>query len=245
MDLVGSPSPVMRPTCHYQTLTVGLRLDTLSSMASPLPFSGADSPHRDPVRWDALVDAMSDAMLVTIGRWMRGKLERFCSAEDIWQETLVHAWSRRENHAWEGARKYRAWLLAIARGRIQDAVDRMEARKRGGDREVEQLSLLAGDDGTRLSAILPGRSTTPSVVASHREAARLMEEALAGLPEELQEVVHLRLFEELAMEEVARRLDLPTSTAWNRFRKGLEQYAQKLDGLRSVTRLRPDKGGAG
>ncbi len=58
------------------------------------------------------------------------RLKRQLSAEDIWQETLCMAWRDREKHRWQGPRSYRGWLLAIAKNRIRDAADRMDAKKR-------------------------------------------------------------------------------------------------------------------
>ncbi len=88
------------------------------------------------------------------------------------------AWRDRENHDWQGLRSYRAWLLGIAKNRIRNAAEWMDAKKRGGGQEVETFSaLLASRDGS-VSALLPPRSTTPSRMAGHRERADVMETAL-------------------------------------------------------------------
>jgi DNA-directed RNA polymerase specialized sigma24 family protein len=64
-----------------------------------------------------------------------------------------------------------------------------------------------------------------------------MRAALAGLPDDVREVVHLRLFEQLAVEAIAQRLGLGVSAVRHRFRKGAELYQQRLTaelGTRSV-----------
>ena len=55
-----------------------------------------------------------------------------------------------------------------------------------------------------------------------------MQSALDSLPDEVREVVRLRLYEQLTMEDVAIRLNIGLSAAWRRFRKGAELYHQLL-----------------
>ncbi len=138
------------------------------------------------------------------------------------------AWRDREQHDWQGLRSYRAWLLGIAKNRIRNSAEWMDAKKRGGDMEVETFStLLASRDGS-VSALLPPHSTTPSRMAGHRERAAVMEAALYSLPPELEEVVRLRLFEQLPMSRVAERLRISVPTARGRALRGAELYRIKL-----------------
>jgi RNA polymerase sigma factor (sigma-70 family) len=200
--------------------------------------AGAVPPHRDAARFDQVVESVGPAsILVLIDRWMGERLRSQCSAEDLWQETLVHAWVDRDQHEWQDVKVYKGWLLGIARNRIHEAVARLDAKKRGGEEQTATFSTLvnsaAGSQGGRLSALLPAGSSTPSRIASHREAATLMRQALESVPEELQAVIQLYLFEELPMERVAAQLGIPTSTAWYRFKKGSAEYASRLAGLRS------------
>lgn len=189
-------------------------------------------PHLDVGRWDDLIESLGpESILVVIGHWMSDKLRAQISSEDIWQETLLHAWQDRESHEWVNPRKYRAWLLAIARNRIRNAVDFYAAQKRGGGQATTPLhSIQKGQDGS-ISAVLPGRSTTPSMIASVGERAKRMEEALASLDEDSAKVVRMHLFEEISMQAIADKVGISKSTAWQRFRKGAQVYAQKLASL--------------
>ncbi len=191
-------------------------------------------PNLDVAHWDHLIESVGpDSILVVIGNWMGERLKNFCSREDIWQEALLQAWRDRENHQWENLKKFRAWLLAIARNRIHDASERMQAKKRGGDQSTREFSTLSESKDAGVSAILPGRSTTPSRIASYRERATLMEVALSSLDEDHASIVRRYLFEEQPMETIAGDLGIPVSTAWYRFRKGSERYARELTMLRS------------
>ena len=192
-------------------------------------------PHRDPARWDRVVEGCGpESILVVLNGWIGPALSRHVSAEDIWQETLMHAWRDREKHEYRSQKAYRSWLLEIAKNRIRDAADRIAAQKRGGGDEAVEFSTLQ-TDAQSLSAILPGRSTTPSVIAAFGERAKLMTSALEELDEDGRFVVRAHLFEERAMTDVAAELGIAEATAWYRFRKGAEAYARALSRLEAVT----------
>ena len=185
----------------------------------------------DPLAWDRLIEAVNPAsVLVVIEMRMNPALKQRVAPEDIWQETLLHVWRDRAKCNWKGLRSFRAWVLKVAENRIRDAVARQHALKRGGG--TSELSLSAVGSGTRsgIANPFPGPvgSTTPSRIAIHREQAAAMKGALAALPVEVREVVHLRLFEQLSMAEIARRLDIGEAATRHRFRKGSEIYQRKL-----------------
>ncbi len=202
------------------------------------------SPHQDPQAWDRLIESVgSVSILVLISSWMSKRLKQQLGPEDIWQETLGMAWRDRELHRWQGLRSYRAWLLGIAKNRVRDAAEWMEAKKRGGDRKVEAFSTLVGSGDGSISGLLPPGSTTPRRVAGHRERAVVMDVALCSLPSELQVVVRLRLFEQLSMSSVAERLGIPLPTAKKRMFRGAALYRAKLKDRLSSFRSRGESEG--
>ncbi len=207
----------------------------------PDPSASDCPPHQDPNAWDRLIERVgSGSILVLISSWMSMRLKQQLSAEDIWQETLCMAWRDREKHRWQGPRSYRGWLLAIAKNRIRDAADWMDAQKRGGDRRVETFSALVGSRDGSISALLPARSTTPSRIAQHAERAAAMAAALGSLPSELEQVVRLRLFEQLSMRCVAESLGIPLPTAKKRMLRGTTLYRAKLKDCLSSLRSSVD-----
>lgn len=165
-------------------------------------------------------------ILAVISSWMGDRLRLEWAAEDIWQETLVMAWRDRASHSWSSLRAFRAWLLGIARHRIHDALDHMNAQKRNSGRVPASLDADRERRGSRGD---PSRHTTPSRVASAQERARIIEEALQTLPEQLRQVVQLRLLEELPMREVAERAGIGRTTANERFFRGAALYQQELE----------------
>ena len=186
---------------------------------------GADVLNDDsPESWERIVDSLGPAsMLVCIRDRMSNTLLASLSPEDIWQETLLHVWRDRAQHDWRGVRAFRAWVLRIAENRILNAADAIQTLKRGGDQARVELPAESG--------LVPPPmvdSMTPSRIASAREQADAMRAALESLPDELVEVVRLRLFEEVPVLEVAERLGLGESAVKHRFRKGAALYAQSL-----------------
>ena len=192
--------------------------------------SGEQQPHRDRVAWGPLIETLeSGTILAAISASMGTRLKQHCSVEDIWQETLFMAWRDRETHEWTGLRGYRAWLLAIARNRVRDAIDHIDAKKRGGGHTTDAFSTLArGEDGS-MGHLLPPESTTPSRVASHAERVAAMEAALEVLPSEQREVVRLSLFDELPIRAVAEQLGMSKSTVSLRLLEGAVRYRAELE----------------
>ena len=127
-----------------------------------------------------------------------------------------------------GVRPYRAWMLQISRYRIHEAVDLMDAQKRGGRVLTRPFSSWES-----IADVLPPGTTTPSRLASHREQAERMRAALTNLHADRKPIVFSYLFEGLTMEEVAEQLDIGLSAAWYRFRRGSEEYARALRNLNS------------
>jgi RNA polymerase sigma-70 factor (ECF subfamily) len=184
--------------------------------------------------WDRLIAAVGPAsILVTIDARLGDALRGRVTAEDVWQETLLHAWRDRARCEWRGLASFRRWLLQVAENRIRDLRDALAADKRGAGRV--ELSLECDRDGPCRGSDYAGpvRTTTPSRAAIDRERAAAMAEALAALPDELRDVVQLRLFEDLDTAEIAARLQLGVSAVQHRFRKGVLLYYRRLRALLS------------
>ncbi len=200
---------------------------------TPPPADAPDDSllHTDSSRWEELVQAVGPAaMQVVIASSMSKALRDHCSPEDIWQETLTHAWRDRAQHRWTGPAAFRAWLFEIARNRILESARSLATEMRGAGRRTTRFSEFAASSTTSLSAAagMPADSTTPSRIVSKEETLAATREALSTLPPELRDVVRMHLLEELTMEAIAQHLGIGLSAAWHRFRRGSEMLARIL-----------------
>jgi RNA polymerase sigma-70 factor (ECF subfamily) len=181
--------------------------------------------------WNDLLQSVGPAsLLVAIEARLGPSLKRSVAAEDILQEALLHAWNSRASCEWRGLKAFRSWLLSIIDNRIHDAADHSGALKRGGGRPHASLQFGSTADHSgsmRIPAALMV-STTPSRLAIYREQAAVMNSALQSLPDELRDVVRMRLIEQRTLEHVATELKIGVAAARHRLRKGSEMYRLRV-----------------
>lgn len=180
----------------------------------------------DPQVWERLIESVGPpALLVRIQSRMGPALLARLAPEDLWQETLLHAWRDRIGHEWKGTAAFKGWLLSIAENRIRDALDREGAQKRGA-------LAVAIEDSTPLEA-WARTSSTPSRHAVHREEAAMLWDALQSLPDDLREVVRQRVFEGVSPPDIANALGIGLAAVKHRLRRGSELYRSRLALLHS------------
>ncbi len=182
--------------------------------------------------WDRLIEAIGPAsILVIINRRLGERLRRVTTADDILQNALLRTWQSRQDFEWRGIRRFRSWFLTIVDHCIRDEAEHYNAVKRGGAKQTTAFSAFHRGDGHHSDSFGfagPVATTTPSRVAIYSEQATAMQRALDTLPEELGEIVRLRLFEQLTISAIANHLNLGESAVRHRFRKGAALYRQRL-----------------
>lgn len=182
-------------------------------------------PSPDSAAWDRAVATANPAfLLLVIEQRMGVKLRTKVHADDIMQESLMHAWRARATFDWTSPQGFRTWLLTIIDHRIRDAADQLGALKRGGNTRIDSLSHSVTADGQ-----MP-ESTTPSRLAWYREQAEAIRAGLSGLPADLADIVRLRLVDQLTIPEIAEHLHITQAAVRHRFRKGAELLRFRLIG---------------
>lgn len=150
----------------------------------------------------------------------RNRLVRLCAylssdrevAEDLAQETLLEAW--RHAYKLREPSGYMAWLSAIARN-----VCLRHARRHG--RELAHTALpTAAEAGT-----LPDVEQQPAdfdleIELERDELARLLDRALALLPNETRQVLIARYVQETPVTEVAEQMGLSEGAVTMRLQRG-------------------------
>ena len=94
-------------------------------------------------------------------------------------------------------------------------------------RAVRNAALNARRNGLRLTELDP-QSSAFQHRGGNQEAALALERALAELPEEQREVVVMRVWGGLALEEIAATSGAPLNTVASRYRYALERLREKL-----------------
>jgi RNA polymerase sigma-70 factor, ECF subfamily len=105
----------------------------------------------------------------------------------------------------------RSFLLRMAHNLTVDLIRRRSTRER-------TCEAIAGESI---------RLFLPAADPDHELFRAQLTEALAQLPPDQRAVVHLKLWEELTFDEIARALEIPANTAASRYRYGID----KLRGL--------------
>ena len=109
-------------------------------------------------------------------------------------------------------RDARGWLLRSIHHLAIDRIRRRETRERTADRfSIEHIELFATHADPDEAAFRLG-----------------LAEALGDLPEDQRSVVHLKLWEGLTFEAIARLLDIPPNTAASRYRYGIDKLRTRL-----------------
>jgi RNA polymerase sigma-70 factor (ECF subfamily) len=126
-------------------------------------------------------------------------------AEDLVQET----WLRTQR---SDATKSGPWYRTVLRNLARD-----QMRERGRRR-------LREHDAARSE-----RMPSEEQVSERLEVARQVAVEVARLDEPYRTVIHLRYFEDLSPEEIARASGVPVETVRTRLRRGLETLRQRMD----------------
>ena len=149
-------------------------------------------------------------------------------AEDAAQEAFVIAY--RSLAGWRGDGPFGAWLTRIA---VRIALRQAGRRKtvawrdpfgREPDEDVDPIN--AAMDRASIAAT---SHLDPSSLAVRAERATDVRAAVAALPEPYREVVTLRFFGEMSLEEIAREVERPINTVKTHLYRGLVRLRDVLD----------------
>ena len=125
-------------------------------------------------------------------------------AEEIVQEAFLAVWRTPER--FDPARgSVRSWLMGTVHHRAVDAVRREQAQRRRADQAAALVPRVAEDptDDVLSALDLP------------RER-RLVQKALAGLPDEQRDVIQRMYFDGMSQSQIAERTGLPLGTVKSR-----------------------------
>jgi RNA polymerase sigma-70 factor (ECF subfamily) len=178
---------------------------------------------------ELLHDGGENAMTQLVGRYER-PLYRFLLrmtrdatlAEDLFQETFLRLYRYRSS--FDDREPFKPYLFRIAVNVVRDA------RSRRTPASSLDAPLPGGaQDGASLLDRVPQSGAPPGEDAERNEKRTQVREAIAGLPDEEQEVVNLRVFEGLSFLQIAEATNVPVSTAKSRMRYALRRLRPVLE----------------
>lgn len=191
----------------------------------------------------AVLEGDRDAFRVLVDR-ESSSLVRICyrvlgdlhEAEDAAQEAFVTAY--RALATWRGDGPFGAWLARIA---VRIAVRQAGRRRhltwldpRAGDgsgtSNGHTLEELAGDGvGGRGTAVGISAAADPAAVSIAAERAARVRDAVAALQEPYREVVALRFFADLTLNEISAQSGRPLGTVKTHLHRGLQRLRSSLE----------------
>lgn len=166
----------------------------------------ADSFNQLVLRWERPIYALAYRTL--------GREEE---ARDICQETFLRAF--RALPAFRGQAKFSSWLYRIALNLCRDWMRR--------ERRAPMMQPPEDTDLMELAAAAEPSESIEDLVARH-DMTRLVERAMAQLPEEQRTAIVLKEYHGLTFQEIADLVGCPLSTVKTRLYQGLTVLRREL-----------------
>lgn len=153
----------------------------------------------DDAAYKRLMTKYHDAIANFIGRMVRDREQ----VEDLTQESFIKAFASLKSFNDEFA--FSTWLYKIATNNAIDYIRKKKLQMYSIDKPVE-----AADSEYAFELPDDSYEADRAIIADQR--ARMLEAAIAELPEKYQRVIQLRHVEERSYEEIAKALRLPIGT---------------------------------
>lgn len=147
-------------------------------------------------------------------------------AEDLFQEVWMRVLVR--GGQFNGQARFETWLFTIARNMVID-----QKRKRTTS-SLDELFETGNDDNRPMSFDVADGEPTPFDCVSNFEDREKIAKALLGLDTMHREVLVLRFYEDLSLEEISRITKSHLSTVKSRLYRGMAMIKPRLEstGLR-------------
>jgi RNA polymerase sigma-70 factor (ECF subfamily) len=177
-----------------------------------------------------LLEGFRQYLLMIANQVLGPGLQPKVGASDLVQDTFVEA--QRHLGAFRGRShgEMRAWLRRILECRAANLRrGYLATEKRDAGREVALGRLLAGSHGN--GDVLASRAPSPSNHAVRNEWTHLLDAALTRLPDHYRQAVIWRHQEELAWDEIGRRMSCSADAARKVWIRAIQQLRQELGGL--------------
>lgn len=143
-------------------------------------------------------------------------------SQDVTQEAFIKAYRGLKNFRGDSA--FYTWLYRIA---INTAKNHLVTMSRKiSDTGIDAADAEQYDSGSALR-----ENATPDRVMVTDQIARVIEESIEALPDDLRTAIRLREFEGMSYEEIAQAMDCPIGTVRSRIFRAREAIDNNLEPL--------------
>lgn len=158
--------------------------------------------HTDEALMTLLCEGTKTAMEILVQRYQTD-IFRFClhylrdveRSREMAQETFIRVYTARER--FDVARKFKPWLLCIARNLCLNEIKRKKAVP------MESLDEYASSARSDTGELFESAADSPDVLLMEKERRELLRQTLDSLPDQAREIVVLRFFERMSAREIA------------------------------------------
>jgi RNA polymerase sigma-70 factor (ECF subfamily) len=147
--------------------------------------------------------------------------------QDVAQESFIKAYRALPNFRGESA--FYTWLYRIAVNTAKNYLVSRNRRPPGTDVDVDDAAQFAGDSGLR-------DIDSPEQQLQGEQMIKIVDKAIAALPEDLRTALSLREFDGLSYEEIAEVMQCPVGTVRSRIFRAREAIDKELEPLMHRTR---------
>ena len=168
--------------------------------------------------FDLLVLKYQQRIVKLVSRYVRDPAE----ALDVAQEAFIKAF--RALDSFRGDSAFYTWLYRIAINTAKNYLVSMQRRPLEYDLDAQ---------GPELADRVPALQTdeSPEALAAQDELRRVVESAIASLPDELRTAIMLRELDGMSYEEIAQAMDCPIGTVRSRIFRAREAIDQAITAL--------------
>jgi RNA polymerase sigma-70 factor (ECF subfamily) len=166
-----------------------------------------------------LAESFRPYLQTVAARLLGGRLAGKVDAADVVQQCLLTAFQHFAQFRGQDAGQWQSWLRTLVKNQAHKLVRfwRQERRDVGRERSL--------DAGAGTGWPLVDDSSGPSGQAVRREQATRMMAAIERLPADYQQVIQLRIFEDLAFAVVAARMNRSEAAVRKLWERAVKQLA--------------------
>ena len=183
--------------------------------------------------WPQLNELINNYLTLMAEKNMPRDIRGRVNPSDIVQQTMMEVVKGIDGFRGQSTPEFFGWLNQILRNQSARMARDLTRQKRDVRRQV---SIDPKDSINDPGIELTDQGASPRTKAIDRERLDLMERALASLPEEYEQVVRWRNFEELSYEQIAEKMNRSVGAVSKLWYRAMVRLKEELARLENETR---------